>query len=481
MMTTPTIPPQLGAAALLLTLVFALGGCSQPDSLEQIQERGLLKVITRNSPTTYFENRGSPTGFEYVLARAFADHLGVELEMVPVYGLEELFIELNKGSFDLAAAGLTRTLQRQQVFEFGPDYMDVQQFVIYRRGNAFAGDIDDLIDKRIMIIGNSSHAEILRELKKDVPELQWEESRNLETTDLLDLLESGDIDFTLLDSNEYLAHRGYYPQHRVAFSVGQPGTLAWPLPPNRDNQRLRAELKQFFSDARDSGLLSAWEERFYGHKESNTQINSQTFVENMESKLPQYRELIEEVAFEYEIDWRLLAAISYQESHWNPRAVSPTGVKGIMMLTLQTAREMGIRHRYDARQSLQGGARYFKKILQRLPDSITNPDRTWFALAAYNIGMGHLEDARVLTEQQGGNPSLWKDVKQRLPLLRQKKWYQKTRRGYARGDEAVRYVQNIRHYYSLLTWTELSRVRIPPPKIVEDYVPERVQKSFGTL
>jgi len=152
------------------------------------------------------------------------------------------------------------------------------------------------------------------------------------------------------------------------------------------------------------------------------------------------------------IDWRLLAAISYQESHWNEKAISPTGVKGLMMLTQATAKDLGVKDRTQARDSIDGGARYLKQRIAIIPERVLEPDRTWFALASYNIGFGHLNDARILTQQLGKNPDKWIDVKQFLPLLSQEKWYSQTRHGYARGKEPVRYVSNIRSYLDLLIW-----------------------------
>ena len=466
---------------LLLISSLTLSACQEQDSLSVIQDEGVIKVVTRNGPTTYYENRGSGTGFEYVLASMFADHLDVELQVTPVYGIEDLFVHLEKGRAHIAAASLTPSPERSQQFDYGPTYMKVRQFVIYRRGIAFAASVDDLIGRKVQVMQGSTQEETLRQLQEEHPELSWMAQPKLETTDLLEMLENGDIEFTVLDSNEYLANKGFYPQHRVAFSIGDPSALAWALTNKYDNTRLQKELDAFFEKIRASGALASLIERFYGHNESNTQINSQTFVEAVEAKLPDYKDLIEEVALEYEIDWRLLAAMSYQESYWNPRAVSPTGVKGMMMLTRRTAKEMGVSERFDARQSLRGGARYFKKISQLQADEVPEPDRTWFALASYNIGRGHLEDARTLTREQGGNPNLWKDVKVRLPLLRQRKYYSNTRYGFARGDEAVHYVQNIRHYYSLLTWTEISKVRVPPPKVVQDLLPPEVAPFYKAL
>ncbi|MFT5033460.1 MAG: membrane-bound lytic murein transglycosylase F [Bacteroidia bacterium] len=476
-MQTKTI---IRTAALLLTALL-MGACEEPDSLARIRSEGALKIVTRNGPTTYYENRGAGTGFEYVLAKMFAEHLDVQMQVTPVYGIDDLFEHLEKGRADIAAASLTPSPERSRTFEFGPSYMKVRQFVIYRRGIAYANTLDNLIGKRLRVMHNSSQEETLIALLDKYPELSWDAPPKLETTDLLEQLENGDIDFTVIDSNEYITNKGFYPQLRVAFSIGEPGELAWAVSNKHDNTQLLQELDTFFKKIRKSGELASLVEQFYGHNESNTQINSQTFVEGVERRLPEYKDLIEEIALEYQVDWRLLAAISYQESYWNPRAVSPTGVKGMMMLTRNTAKEMGVSYRFDARQSLRGGARYFKKMHQLMSDNIIEPDRSWFALAAYNIGRGHLEDARVLTEQQGGNPNHWKDVQESLPLLRQRKYFSNTRYGFARGDEAVNYVQNIRHYYSLLTWTETSKVRVPPPKVAQDLLPPTLAPFYKAL
>jgi membrane-bound lytic murein transglycosylase F len=155
-------------------------------------------------------------------------------------------------------------------------------------------------------------------------------------------------------------------------------------------------------------------------------------------------------AKKYDLDWRMLVAIGYQESLLNPDAVSPTGVRGLMMLTRKTAKEMGIKNRLDPENSIKGGAKYFDITRKSIPDEVKEPDRTWFALAAYNVGFYHLEDARIITEKRGLDPNKWLDVKTSLPLLAQRKWYKDTKYGYARGWEPVRYVENIRSYYDIL-------------------------------
>ncbi|WP_286695756.1 membrane-bound lytic murein transglycosylase MltF [Spongiibacter sp. UBA1325] len=465
-----------------LLLLFC-GACSPPqDALDTIREEGVLRVLTRNGPTTYYESQGNPSGFEYHLVKDFADYLNVELEMIPVVSLDELFENLHEGRANLAAAGLSITPERSAALQFGPSYMSVKQLFIYNRTlTDKPADYAALPDLRIRVLGNSSHAEVLRELREQYPSLTWSESRDQETIDLLEQLQQGEIDITMVDANEFHANRAFYPDFRIAMSAGKPGKLAWALSKNADNTALQQALETFFEEIKANGELDRLIDRFFTFNERQSFIRTQTFLKMKEQRLPNYKGLIEQVAIEYDMDWRFLAAISYQESFWNPKAKSPTGVRGMMMLTRPTAKELGVDNRLDPLQSLRGGARYYKKLYTRLPSGIEPPDRSWFALAAYNIGLGHLEDARILTEKSGGNPNLWSDVKETLPLLRQRKWYKQTRYGYARGDEPVRYVENIRRYYSLLTWDELNRYRVPPPRIVSDYLPESLNRGLDAL
>lgn len=463
--------------------VVLLSHCSEPpDSLTRIRDEGVLRVLTRNGATTYYENQGQPTGFEYHLAHGFARHLGVKLEMVSMVGLDDIFSALEQGDADFAAAGLSITEGRKARLAFGPPYMTVEQFLVYNRDSTPGlSTVKAMVDKRIKVIADSAHVEILQQLKQIHPQLSWTESRDLEAIDLLEQLRTGEIDVTIVDSNVFHANRAFYPRVRIALNAGEAYQLAWALRPGDDNEALLNEMAVFFEEMKTSGRLARLIDRFFTLSKQQSFVSNHTFMKMKSERLPEYKGLIEQVAIEYDMDWRLLAAMSYQESHWNPKAKSPTGVLGMMMLTTPTARELGVTNRLDPLQSLRGGARYYKKLLARLPSSIEQPDRNWFALAAYNIGLGHLEDARVLTEKQGGNPNLWRDVREHLPLLRQRKWYETTRYGYARGDEPVRYVRNIRNYYSILTFDELNRYRVPPPKIVSDYLPPAINRSFNGL
>ena len=263
----------------------------------------------------------------------------------------------------------------------------------------------------------------------------------------------------IADSNQATLVRRFYPKLNIAFDVSSPRQLAWALNPTNDTS-LYDEVVVFFNKIKADKTLDQLLEKHYGHTSSLSYVDNCQFRQHQKSRLPQYQYYFNLASLLYDIDWRLLAAIGYQESHWSADAISPYGVQGIMMLTNDTAASLHVKDRTNPAQSIDGGARYFQQRLKIISDKIPEPDRTWFALASYNVGMGHLEDARQLTAQQGGNPDKWMDVKQRLPLLTEEKWHQQTKHGYARGKEPVRYVENIRSYYDLLVWlTEENQIQ----------------------
>ncbi len=479
-MTRPRLCRRLPSLCALLVLLL-LVGCSADDHLQAIRTAGVLRVATRNGPTTYYQDRGGPTGFEFQLAQRFAEYLGVKLQIETDPSIDGLFENLDRSRSDLAAAGLVISPARKQNFQFGPAYMDIEELVLTRADRPVPAGVADLTGLRIHLLAGSAAAELLRGLKASHPDLKWDESTDVETVDLLDQLDAGDIDATVISSNEYLANRAFYPNLRPAFRLGPQMQLGWALTHDQSNARLLKELDAFFKEMKDNGTLAQLIESYYTESADNNAADTQEFTDKMQSILPSYRDMIEQVADDYDLDWRLVAAISYAESEWKPTAVSPTGVRGMMMLTTLTAKEMGVKNRTDALDSLRGGTRYFKSIQRQMPPDINEPDRTWFALAAYNIGLGHMEDARVITERQGKDPDKWADVKEFLPLLQKQQWFEHTKNGYARGKEPVRYVQNVRYYYNLLTWTDVAKQRTPPPKSIDQYLPDVLDPTFNAL
>lgn len=429
-----------------------LTGCGEPlNLLEQIKQDGVLYVATRNSATTYYEGPEGKTGFEYDLVSSFADELDVEVKFITPSNLADIISMVSRNEVHLAAAGLTITEPRQHWVRFTPPYQEITQQLVYRMGSKRPRTIKDLQGRHLEVVANSSHVDQLEDLQAAHPDLKWMENAELDSDELLNLVWEQIIDFSIADSNEITLNQRFYPELRVAFDISKAQPLAWALPKSEDNSLYQAA-SDFIQRMKDSGELNTLIERYYGHLEKFNYVGTRTYLKHIQLRLPRYQPTFEQAADKHVLDWRLLAAIGYQESHWDPNARSPTGVRGIMMLTLPTAEYLGVKNRIDPAQSIQGGSTYLANLIDRLPEQIQEPDRTWFALAAYNVGLGHLEDARIITEIRGGNPDLWSDVKENLPLLSRRKWYQKTKHGYARGREPVHYVENIRSYYDILVW-----------------------------
>jgi len=444
----------------LLSVLFSCDERNKQTSFAKIIDRGYVTVGTLYSPNSFYlqgndiqDNgiqKNGYAGFEYELAKKYADYLNVELKIVPSYSLDELFIKLNTGKVDLLAASLSVTDKRLSRFRFAPSYDSVSQKLVFKQGNIRPRKISDL-SGNLTVTSRSNYAENLQVLKQVNPDLNWIETTDFDSEELLIQLLKGDIDYTVIDSNTLAVNRRYYPEISIGFTIKKSEDLAWMVSKNSDDAIL-ASLVEFFGQVHHDGTLLALDDKYYGHIEQFNYVETRTFIKAVETKLPKYKSMFEK--YGQEIDWRLLAAISYQESHWQPHARSHTGVRGMMMLTLTTAKQMGIKSRLDAEESIRGGSKYFKRMIAKMPDRIQNPDRTWFALASYNVGFGHLNDARIITQQQGGDPDRWVDVKMRLPLLQQKKYYKKTKYGYARGAEPVSYVENIRRYYDTLSWLD---------------------------
>lgn len=480
------MPRQLIKIAFVFTCIMMsllIAGCESGDALDSIRAEGELVIVTRNSPTTYYIDKNSPTGFEYALAKRLAKELEVKLIVKPEFSLGAIFRKLRRNEADLAAAGLTLTGKRAAKYPHSQPYYALTPQVVYKAGTFRPKKLADLAGMSIAVLAGSSHAETLRNLQQtEQYQLQWRELEEADSMELLALVASKEVDLAIIDSNEFKVQQGLYPRLRVAFELGAEQHLAWFLPPDTNNERLIETIDNVFADLERSGEMKRLQELHFGHAAGVSRMGSHTFSRNVSAKLPEYRDLIQQVAEEYQLDWELLAAIAYQESHWDPKATSPTGVRGMMMLTRPTARELGVKNRLDATQSLRGGARYLKDIKRRLPNDIAEPDLTWMGLAAYNVGMGHLEDARVITERLGGDPHLWADVMKHLPLLQKKKYYESVRHGFARGTEPVTYVQNIRHYYSVLQWEGIAQNKPRPPLNTDDLVPDTVRSGkFSAL
>lgn len=420
-----------------------------PSVLERVKQDGELVVYTRNSPATYYEGPDAPAGLEYDMAKLFADELGVKLTMIIPETLGDILEGVKEGTAHFAAAGLTVTDERKKHYRFGPAYQEITEQLLYHADNPKPKSLSKLGDGTLEVVAGSSHEERLIYLKNVIADLSWKPVTDLETEDLMQLVADEIIDYTIADSNEVALSKPFFLKLRVAFDISEPQQLAWMFPKDEDDS-LYQEAVKYFEKIHENGELTRMIERAYGHVDNLNYVGTIVFRRHIAQRLPAFESLFRKYAKQYDLDWRLLVALGYQESLLNPDAKSPTGVRGLMMLTQKTSKEMGIKNRLDPESSIKGGAKYFAKTLKKIPGQITEPDRTWLALAAYNVGFYHLEDARIITEKRGLDPNKWIDVKTSLPLLAQRKWHKDTKYGYARGWEPVRYVENIRSYYDIL-------------------------------
>ncbi|MGD8370530.1 MAG: membrane-bound lytic murein transglycosylase MltF [Syntrophobacterales bacterium] len=440
----------LGLGLLCLVILAGLS-CSQfapGDELGIIKARGELRVLTRNNATCYYEGPHGLAGFEYDLVKAFADHLGVKLACVVTDNFHDMIPSLLRGDADLIAAGFTITERRMRKVAFGPAYMEVQQQVVGRRGGPAPGEVADLIGQPLWINAGTSYEERLRELKENYPDLSWLPVSGYETEEILEMVWQGIIPLTIADSNIVAVNRRYYPQLVIHFPIEEGQQLAWAMHPQ--HRHLLTAVENWFYRPETTALLQRLKHHYYGHLEIFDYVDLVKYHSRLQRRLPKYRDHFKSAAAKYNLDWRLVAAQAYQESHWDPKAASFTGVRGIMMLTQKTAKDLGIESRIDPLQSIEGGVRYLAKMHELVGDEVPEPDRTYMALAAYNVGWGHLEDARTLAERLDKNPKRWQDVRDILPLLRQKRYYRTLPHGYARGTEPVRYVDRIKTYYRIL-------------------------------
>lgn len=430
--------------SVALFLVFRIK--ERASTLERIKRAGEITVLTRNNEHCYFNYQDKPMGFEYTLARAFADYLGVELK-VRTPGWQDLFRDLLEGKGDFIAASLSPTPKRKEVVDFSDSYLSVQPHVIVLRNNHEVKDLEDLNGKTIYVRRATSYEERLRDLKNSGMDIKIRLYDEVPTEEFIRMVSEKEILLTVADSNIARLNQRYYPNIKMAFPIEEPQPLAWAV--RKEDDSLRNAINDFFRHIVKTGRFSKIHNQYYGHVESFDSFDVRTYHQRLKTRLPRYEEAIRRASKKYGFDWRLIAAMVYQESHFDPEARSYTGVEGIMQLTQVTADELGVSDRLNAEEAIRGGVRYLKQLYDRFEDA-GEPDRTLIALAGYNVGYGHVLDAQKMADELGMNPNSWSALQQVLPMLRYPRYYQNTEHGYCRGTEPVRYVRRIRTYYDIL-------------------------------
>jgi len=391
--------------------------------------------------------QGAEAEFERDLAKLFAKQLSATLEMIAL-PQHKISSALHDHQAHLAAASL-RSINDIGALQFGPSYQSVRELLVCNRNSRPPAKLADLKGRKFAVVAGSAQEIALQEALESQPALQWQTRHELTSIDLLAEVADGTLDCAVVNKLQLAEAHNYYTNLLFTLDIALPSNLAWGFPRDVDPSLL-GEVEKFFERIRQDGTLNRLLERYYGHNNRLGRQDAAAFISGAKTVLPHYRRMFEEAAAITGEDWRLLAALAYQESQWNPLATSFTNVRGMMMLTEDTADRMKVKNRLDARESIIAGAKYLMLLKEQMPARIQEPDRTWLALAAYNKGYGHLEDARILTSRANLNPDSWMDVKKQLPLLNQPGYYQKLKHGYARGGEAVILVESIRNYYDML-------------------------------
>lgn len=439
-------------AAVIAAAVLLCAACSppQPPRLQQIAARGSLKVATLNSPTTYYHGAHGPQGTEYQLATAFAVNLGVGLEIYSVANLAALREEIRSGRADIVAAGITPNSAWNPFGRSTDSYQDISQLVVGRRGQARVRSIEALAGHSIAVRADSAQLQVLDDLRAGgAAQLQWQIVPHGQT-DPLDRVAEGSVDYAVIDASEFAYAQHLYPAVAIAFTLPEARSARWIVA--RRSTDLATRINTFFAELRgDKRLETLLREAAPVSPRFQLQT-SQALQRDIERELPALRPYFEAASLATGVDWRLLAALGYVESKWQAQASSGDGARGVMMLTGDTATEMGVADRDDPQQNILAGARYFVQVRDKLPERIGEPDRTWFTLAAYNVGYGHLEDARILAQSRGKDPDSWTDVRAALPLLAQEQWYANAKHGYARGWEPAQMVDRVQLFLKLLEW-----------------------------
>lgn len=431
-----------------------------------------ITFVTLNSATTYYYNGDKNlAGIEHDLAQLFVKSLGAayQIKFLVVNNISQVLPALQSGQADIAASDLTITPDRLKLVNFSKPYQTIQQQIIYNTEitEKPIKKLKDLPANALVVPAGTSFAERLAEAQKKLPSLKWKQQANVNTEQMVAAVAIGDIQYTIADSHLVSILQNYYPNLHIAMPFGQPEKIAWALPKTNplsglinnvapkinhyDEKALLAKkVDQFFIRIQKDGTLRNVLDRYLGNAKRLDPIDVKSFLSRSNTLLPKYTRLFKHAQEITDLDWRLLAAISYQESHWDTFNTSPTNVRGLMMLTEDTADLMGVTDRLDPKQSIPAGAKYVAKLKETIPSQISEPDRTYMALAAYNIGYAHVEDARVLAQRMHLNPNSWADIKKTLVMLNDPTYYTTVKYGYASGGAPVVFVESIRSYQRIL-------------------------------
>ena len=448
--------------ALVACAITLFASCG-PQPLAPPQALQEIVVAVRPGPASWFPGpEGTPTGFDHDLLTRFAREQNMPLRIVVVESAAALLSYVAAGKAHIGAGGLFQGAppkeDHAQASDTPPNVRwsggtyAVEPVLIYNRDGFKPAGFADLVGATVAYPEGTGLDAQLAAARVAHPEIEWKPVDVPSSDALIAQVADGTIDYAVVPSSDAAVAKNIYLGFAVAFPAGPRRLLAWAVAPGQ--KALRDAVDVFLGKLRGDGTLARYAERYFAPVQRVERVDGEVFRERIKTRLPAYRRDFEVAQAASGIDWRLLAAVAYQESQWDAYATSETGARGFMQLTEETARKLSVADRLDARASIGAAGRYLRELKTRLPARIGEPDRTWLALAAFNLGVAHLEDARILAQKQKLNPDLWSDVRKALPLLAQPDYYADAKYGYARGGMPVAFVDRVRAYYDILLRAE---------------------------
>jgi len=416
---------------------------SSPRDLSEIVASGELRIITRNNPQTYFLFRGKEMGFEYELAEEFASRLGVKVKTVVPDDWTDTIPWLLEGKGDLIASAMTVTPSRAARVAFSVPYQRIPEVLISRRGAEPIRTMEDIEGMTIHVREGSSYETTLLRLKMK-GEVQFALEilpPSVETSDIVAMMRNGEIDVTVADQNIGWFERTYSKDILLGPALTEPRPIAWAVRPNCPD--LLNEVNEYLTSIRKTAFFNYLVKKYYLLPKNIVRHRNSLESTREHGRISQFDSIIKTASAQYGLDWLLIAALIYQESRFDPDRESWAGAMGLTQLLPITADELDVFDPWDPIQNIQGGVRYLRRMYDSF-EAVPEQDRIRFALASYCAGLGHVLDAQELASQLGFDPHVWSgNVEHTLLLLARPEYYQKAKHGYARGEEAVNYANDI--------------------------------------
>ena len=427
------------------------------DDLSGLKERRRLRMITRNNPMTYFIFRGLQVGFEYELMKKFASQHDLRLEIVIPDSHAELLSYLNEGKGDIVASAMTITEERQEQAAFTRPYNEVSELVVVRADEDSINSLQDLVGRPIHVRASSSFYTTLMALRDSIEGIEIAlVPDDVETEEILVGVEEGVYDITMCDSNLLDVERAYGRQLKAAFSV-KPAELGWAV--RKDNTDLLSALDEYIRQEKGGLFFNMMKKRYFENTRTIAKAKDSMRVD-LSGQLSPYDDLTKKYASQYGLDWRLITAQMYQESKFDPKAVSWVGAQGLMQVMPSTGEQLGFIDLHEPAVGIHAGVKYMYQLINRFDHKLPMEERLRFALASYNVGYGHVLDARRLAREMRWDSNRWfGNVEKAMRLLSQPEYYERARYGFCRGGQPVHYVENIQRFYD--AYVEVLNTAIP--------------------